>query len=208
MRLLVSGATAVVNEQRDHRHLGLLAVPAAGNAPEHYRGWTWAADNGAFSGFDERAFLRMLDNLKGVDGCMWVACPDVVGDAQATLDLFYPWAGRLRADGWPVALVAQDGLENQLVPWDRFDCLFIGGSTDWKVGQSARHLVGLAKRHGKLVHVGRVNTPGRIRYCASIGVDSIDGTQWSRFSRIYLAGGLAQIQNLVSTPQLELEESA
>jgi len=202
MMLLVSGATAEVNRYRGHPNLGLLAVPAAGNSSNHYRGWTWAADNGAFTGFDEPKFLRMLDKLRDVAGCRFVCCPDVVGDAWKTLDLFYPWAQRLKADGWPVALVAQDGLEELSIPWDHFDCLFIGGSTEWKLGLHARALAVEAKRRGKWLHVGRVNTAPRIRYCISIGADSIDGTNWSRFSRVQIPIGLDTITNILAQEEL------
>jgi len=204
MLLLVSGATAVVNKYRGHPHLGLLAVPSAGNSSSHYRESTWAADNGAFSGFDEKKFLKMLEALKGIPNCKWVTCPDIVGDAWGTLDLFYSWSERLKADGWPVALVAQDGLEDLLIPWDRFDCLFIGGSTEWKLGPHARLLAAEAKRRGKWLHVGRVNTQGRIRYCISIGADSIDGTNWSRFSRVQIPIGLDMITNILAQEELVL----
>jgi hypothetical protein len=205
MLLLVSGASSTVREYQGNPHLGLLAVPRAGNTADHYRGWTWAADNGAFTGFDETRYLRMLDRLIDVPGCRFVACPDVVADAASTLGLLEEWAPRLRADGWPVALVAQDGLTVDDTPWEEIDALFIGGSTGWKLGPSARDLVAAARSHGKWAHVGRVNTPGRIRYCASIGADSIDGTQWSMFARTYLADGLASIANLARYPQLDLQ---
>jgi hypothetical protein len=207
MKLLVSGASAEVNKHRGNQHLGLLAVPAAGNAPDHYQGWTWAADNGAFSGFNETAFLQMLDALQDVPGCLFVACPDVVGNAGATLRLFSEWTPRLRADGWPVALVAQDGLTVEATPWDALDALFIGGSTEWKLGEAAALLVADAKHRGKWVHMGRVNGGRRVAYAARIGCDSIDGSGWSRFSRIYLRAGLAQLAHLEHR-QLTLEGAA
>lgn len=53
---------------------------------------------------------------------------------------------------------------------------FIGGSTAWKLGPHARRLVADAKRRGKWVHMGRVNSLKRFRYAAAIGCDSCDGT--------------------------------
>lgn len=208
MLLLVSGATATVREHQGHPHLGLLAIPAAKPSRSFYEGWTWAADNGAFTGFDEAVFTRMLDRLHGLPGCAFVACPDTVADADSTLQQFSVWAPRLRSDGWPVALVAQDGLERLRVPWDDLDAIFIGGSTDWKLGPHARHIATEATQRGKWLHVGRVNTPDRIRYCASIGANSIDGSQWSRFSRIYLPAGLASIHHLTRYPQTTIEGAA
>src|SRR6266567_778281 len=41
------------------------------------------------------------------------------------------------------------------VPWDVFDALFIGRSTDWKLGPAAEALVREAKQRAKWVHFGR-----------------------------------------------------
>ena len=54
--------------------------------------------------------------------------------------------------------------------------LFLGGSTDWKLGPAARALTAEAKRRGKRVHMGRVNSLKRLRYADAIGCDSADGT--------------------------------
>src|SRR6266508_1220165 len=78
--------------------------------------------------------------------------------------------------GYPVALVAQDGLEHLTVPWHSFDVLFIGGGTAWKLGPAAADLAAQARAHGRRVHCGRVNSLRRLRYAASIGCDSVDGT--------------------------------
>jgi hypothetical protein len=87
-----------------------------------------------------------------------------------------PWLPKIRALGYPAAFVAQDGLEALTVPWDEFDVLFIGGSTEWKLGRHARALVAEAKWRGKHVHMGRVNSRSRYRYAEHIGCDSVDGT--------------------------------
>ena len=59
-----------------------------------------------------------------------------------------------------------------------------------------------AKRRRKWVHMGRVNSERRIRYAASIGCDSIDGTKWVRWRDIYLNAGLAAT---AAAPQLRLD---
>jgi hypothetical protein len=100
----------------------------------------------------------------------------VVADAPATLARSRPWLPRIRALGYPAALVAQDGQESLPVPWDEFDVLFIGGSTAWKLGPQARRLLAEAKAHGKHVHMGRVNSERRYEYARAIGCDSADGT--------------------------------
>ena len=155
----------------------------------HDGGATWCADNGCFSDkWDEARWWKFLeDNAHRSTTCLFAVAPDVVGDALATTIKARPWLKRIRDLGYPVAYVAQDGIENLRgrtpsggltfpVPWDSFDCLFIGGTTEWKLGPHARDLVAEAKRHGKWVHMGRVNSEKRFRYAATIGCDSADGT--------------------------------
>ena len=118
--------------------------------------------------------------MRGVIGtcsCDSRAAPDVVGDASQTLRNFSEWRSELV--GFPVALVGQDGLETP--PWDEFDALFIGGTTEWKMGAQAARLVREGKERGKWVHMGRVNSYERGRYARWLGCDSIDGTQFSWF---------------------------
>jgi hypothetical protein len=119
-------------------------------------GIPWAADNDCFQGLDPVAYTRMLTAIHGLPGGLFVTVPDVVGDAQATLDLFDVWAERVRGTGLPVALVAQNGLTIFNAPWDRFDALFIGGTTEWKLSVDAHYLATYAKRTGKFLHMGRV----------------------------------------------------
>ena len=149
-------------------------------------GQPWACDNDCFQGLDERAFRTMLTRLAALSvderaNLMFVSCPDVVCDAVATLTLFDEWEPQMHALGLPVAFVAQNGIEDMEIPWDRFDALFIGGDTAWKLGEAAARLVHEAKLCGKWVHMGRVNSAKRIAYAAAIGCDSVDGTGWSKF---------------------------
>lgn len=171
--------------------LGYIDTPAQRNIRPD--GVTWCADNGAFSDkFDERTWWRFLNkHAHDAATCLFATAPDVVGDAVATLERSRPWLPRIRELGYPAALVAQDGLENLPVPWDEFDVLFIGGSTEWKLGAAARELVAEAKRRGKWVHMGRVNSEKRWRYADAIGVDSCDGTILTRGPKVNLPRVLA-----------------
>lgn len=155
--------------------LGFIDTPAQGNKrPE---GVAWCADNGCFGkGYPgDEAWLAWLASMDPA-GCVFATAPDVVGDAAYTLERSAPFLPKIRALGYPAAFVAQDGLEDLIVPWDEFDVLFIGLSTEWKLGAAARALAGEAKRRGKHVHMGRVNSLRRYRYAQSIGCDSVDGT--------------------------------
>lgn len=185
--LLVSGATRTVERHREHPFLGRLLRPGNGNGPDDL---PWAIDNGAYAGFDEAAWWKLVSGLQGSPGCLWVVAPDVVADAPATMALYEIWEPRIRSLGFPVAFVAQDGQTADSVPWDRLDCLFIGGTTEFKMGPVARDLAWQAKAKGKLVHMGRVNSKRRMRYAYDIGCDSVDGTSFSRFPDRWIHWGL------------------
>jgi len=102
----------------------------------------------------------------------------------------------IRALGFPVALVGQDGLQMADVPWDDLDAFFIGGSTEWKLSREAATLAAYAKSKGKWVHMGRVNSRKRIHYAERIGCDSIDGTAFSKWSNVFIPKGLSWIAPL------------
>lgn len=159
--------------------LDCMTTPGQGNKiPE---GAWWCADNGCFGknypGDDE--WWRWVQTKGPRDRCRFVVAPDVVGDAAATMQRSLPWLPKIRELGVPAAFVAQDGLEYLAVPWEEFDVLFIGGTTDWKLGAAVRVLVAEAKRRGKWVHMGRVNSGRRMRHAQVIGCDSSDGTYLS-----------------------------
>ena len=156
--------------------LPAMLTPRMGQRP--LPGQTWAADNGRFSApqdYSDASYLEWLASMP-VESCLFATAPDVVADALATYALSLPMFPKIRALGYRVALVAQDGLEDLTIPWDAFDALFIGGSTEWKLGPEAAAIAAEAKAHGKWVHMGRVNSRRRMVYAESIGCDSADGT--------------------------------
>lgn len=158
-------------------NLGLITTPKQGN--KHVSGVPWVADNGCYSkGYpgDAKWFAWLESLTEHAPRCLFAVAPDVVADAVATLKRSAPWLPRIRALGYPAALVAQDGLETLAVSWDEFDVLFIGGSTEWKLGSHAAHLIAEAKAHGKRVHMGRVNSLERLRGAHLRGCDTADGT--------------------------------
>ncbi len=191
MLILVAKSPTTLARKYVDEHIGILASPrnvgAARLAAEI--GFPWGADNDAFNGgFDEIAYVRMLNAMSGVGGCLFVAAPDVVGDAEKTLDLFDVWSSEVRSYGLPVALVAQDGMTVEDAQWweGAYDALFIGGTTEWKESSDARYLVDEAKSVGTWVHMGRVNTVKRIAMAREWGVDSIDGTSTVMFTDTHL----------------------
>lgn len=202
MRLLVSGATTTVAGHASSPYLGHLIVPKAGNRMRSIlaTGLPWAADNAAFTRFDAAAFCAMLGRIAGKPGCRFVACPDVVGDARATLDRFEVWQPVLAALSLPVALVAQDGLQDLPVPWDRIDAVFLGGSTTWKLGSDARAIAAEAKARGLWVHMGRCNSRARLQYAHRIGCDSVDGSGFSRWPERHLSKALLWLADIHDAP--------
>ncbi len=172
--LYLSGA---VKQDAIAAGLGLMLTPEIGNRPD-LSSTPWAGDNGCFAHperFDLDRYLAWL-TARPAATCLFAVAPDVVGDAAATLERSAPVLPIIRSLGYRAALVAQDGLEALAIPWDTFDVLFIGGSTAWKLSPAAVELTREAKRRGKWVHVGRVNSYRRLRLFAEAGADSADGT--------------------------------
>lgn len=89
---------------------------------------------------------------------------------------------RYKLTGWKIALVAQDGQEDLPIPWEGIDAIFIGGTTKWKLSESAKQICQAARAMSKWIHAGRINTPARFEYFEALGADSIDGTGLSRYS--------------------------
>lgn len=146
----------------------------------------WCLDNSVFTGkFEEKKWLKIIDRLcEWRNKCLFVTIPDVlhrmsdgsvVGDCSATLAQFSHYRNMVK--DFPVALVSQDGIANQAskIPWDDFDCLFIGGSNEHKLGHEGRWILEEAKKRGKWVHVGRVNSRKRMNIFWE--ADSWDGTK-------------------------------
>lgn len=167
------------------------------------QGYLWGLDNGQFTGrFSENpkgetgrtnnresfGFYRFIEMmLPYLPTCKFIAAPDyldrwhdgkhrqVKGDALKTLAMFEQHAPRIKELGYPVAYVAQDQSENYPVP-ELADALFVGGSTEWKLGRGAEKIIKAAQARRMWVHIGRVNSPGRFGYFKMLGCDSCDGT--------------------------------
>jgi hypothetical protein len=192
MLLLACTSHPDIAEHFAHAHLGRLVQPRCyGRVRDTAEaGLPWAADNDAFVGFHEKRFRTMLGVIRGLPGCLFCAAPDVVADSRATLERFEEWGSVLRACGLPAALVLQDGITPQRVPWSQVDAVFVGGTTGFKLSEEAARVVAAARLRGLWCHMGRVNTARRIRYAASIGCHSCDGTQYVRWKRVHLQNGI------------------
>jgi hypothetical protein len=198
--LLITHAHTTCKKFRT-KHLGRLVQPRHFSSIHKTaeQGFTWAADNDAFSGFgeaEEERFLYMLKKLNGLPGCRFITTPDVVGDPVATIENFGVWHERIKAHNLPVGFVGQDGVENHEIPWHLFDAFFIGGGTDWKLSSAARELVQEAKVRKKWVHMGRVNSFKRMKIASQWGCDSVDGNGFTKFLNQRLQIGLDDVEAL------------
>lgn len=119
------------------------------------------------------------------------------GDAALTRRRFAEWAPQIAERGLPCALVLQDGQDAAGVDWELVDAVFVGGSTEFKLGEEAARWCRAAKARGKWVHWGRVNSRKRMAHCIGTGAaDSCDGTKWAMFRKTHLDNGLRWCREL------------
>lgn len=189
-------------------YLGHLVVPKSRNRLEPLKatGLPIYCDNGAYAGFDDRLWREMVGQFMGV--AEWFTVPDWVGSARMTYGLCDWYTGGacpvdladMDESAFPLAFVAQDGITDM----DMADvwhcgfirCLFIGGSTDFKLSRSAADMARHAKGLGWTVHMGRVNSLKRIEYAHSIGCDTVDGSGYSRFADTHVPGAVKLMMQL------------
>jgi hypothetical protein len=78
--------------------------------------------------------------------------------------------------GFLAALVLQDGMSPDMIPWSEVDAVFVGGSDGFKLGSVAHQIVQAAGERGICAHMGRVNSHRRIALASAIGCQTADGT--------------------------------
>lgn len=130
-------------------------------------------------------YLAWLDQ-RDRERCLFAVSPDAYPDAVESQRRGLEFAPLIRDLGFPVAVVAQDGAERLHWPWDELDVLFVGGerqanpNNEWKISGAAERLVHAARKAGKWVHMGRVNSGkgvgSRLERAAQMGCNSADGT--------------------------------
>jgi len=181
--------------------LGVIATPKQGNLIPDYP--IRCIDNGCYGqgwpGPDE--YRTFLQQMAAIPGGVWhfAAAPDVVGDAEATLERSKPWLPVIADLGFPVAFVAQDGIEHIRVPWSQISVLFLGGTDSFKLGPSGRAAAAEALTRGKRVHMGRVSSLKRTRIARHMGCTSVDGRyiqfRWPELGTAEVEGWLRDVHN-------------
>jgi hypothetical protein len=123
--------------------------------------------------WNEKKWLRWLDRMPR-ETCLFAVVPDVVGDAEATLDRWEDYGERVASMGFKTAFVLQNGQDYERVPEEAY-AVFVGGDTAFKLGIRAAHLTMTAHHKGQWVHMGRCNSFKRIHRAAETHCDSCDG---------------------------------
>lgn len=191
--------------------LGQMCTPAEGRQP--LPGVFYGADNGCYGGRFPGAdpwYAWLTQLVAGrEDWCLFAVAPDDFNPhhrddmGRISLHKSLPFLADIRVLGVPVALVAQNGLTPDMVPWSDIDWIFLGGcrrclrcgwwpdfstllgprcprcgekTQEWKVGPEAYRLARAAIDHGKQVHMGRVNSLRRKRIAEMFGCATMDGT--------------------------------
>jgi hypothetical protein len=158
--------------------IGLMLTPfSQRNAKNSPHKWVWAADNGCFAEkWDEKVWLSWLQSHETPSEALFATVPDVVADHDLTVARWGDYHATVSSLGYKPAFVLQDGAVMETIPWETMGCLFIGGSTDFKLSDTARMFCAEAKARRIWVHMGRVNSFKRMVMAKQWGVDSVDGT--------------------------------
>ena len=178
-------------QARGWRHLYTPDSPRSNIKTSLELGFRHAIDNGAWGAFrrgdawDGEGFVKLMkQHGKTAD---FIVVPDIVEGGLKSLDRSMAWLGAcLQYGAKDVLIPVQDGM----APWDLKPILeinnriglFVGGSTEFKLA-SLPWWGRLARRYGRWLHVGRVNSVRRINLCLSSGADSFDGTSVSIYAK-------------------------
>ena len=196
MLVMPSNTRGIVTGYLAGRFAGRLAhLYSVDGLTRLYDFMPFALDNGRYPcwaagrEWSESAYFELLDSVAEMGGAaMWALVPDVVGDRDATLREWDQWSPRVAGYGWPLAFAVQDGMEPEDVPNDA-SVVFVGGSTEWKWRTLPQWCASFDR-----VHVGRVNTNGKLWECHEAGAESCDGTGWFRGDQKQLAGLVSYLE--------------
>lgn len=203
------GGNADLIPQLSDRRIGVMATPNIGNNRDP--SWIWAADSGCFNEKTYRGddtYLRWLADRSQEEksNCLFATAPDIVGGGQLSLDRSLPFLPQIRELGYSVALVTQDGMTPDMLPWDDFDWVFIGGTNAHKLGPEAKAIISEAKTRRKPIHVGRVNSRRRFIAFDLLGCDTSDGTTLRFNPSAYLSSVMSWVRHSETQRPLPFEE--
>lgn len=129
--------------------------------------------------FDERTFssdVEILSSYPDNQKPRHLTLPDRVAGGLDSLRLSLSWLPRIVEKGLRAALVVQDGMAVDDIPWaEPFDVLFVGGTKGWKIETMATW-ARAAHETGRDCHVGRIGSARRVGDARTAEVDSIDSS--------------------------------
>lgn len=171
-------STEAIRDEMAAGNLGCIVTPHQGNVtfPDE---WDVIADNGCFSDrWTERHWFKWLLDLPR--SIRFAVCPDVFDPTggpchEATVARWQMFGSLIRRHGFVPAFVCQVGATPDNLP-DDAEVLFLGGTTEWKLGPAAWAITAQAKESGVWVHMGRVNSQRRVRTARAMGCASCDGS--------------------------------
>ena len=184
---------------RETGRIGHLYSPGA-NIAKPFPWFPYALDNGAFTcwdmqtnTFDEAKWAQVLPKWhkllqwasSAIERPRWAIVPDVPGNSRATLAKWAIGSSVIQQYGFPLAIAVQNGMTvhdvQALNPQP--EVIAVGGDDVFKWGS-----VQMWRSHFPRVHVLRCNSPDKLYWLESIGVESCDGTGWCRGNRRQTAG--------------------
>jgi hypothetical protein len=180
MKIMLDCSPAKIMEYRERYATDFWQLRTPLTSYARAEGIPYGLDNGCFAKFDRQEWDRLLEQAE-IDSPIFACLPDIVGDAQRTVELFTYF--KYHTNGIPRALVLQDGIEHATIPWDDLSAVFVGGTDAFKISPIAIRAAKAAKMLGKWVHVGRVNTAKRVENWVGVA-DSIDGSGISRYDHM------------------------
>lgn len=196
-------STDEIRDAMSAGRLGCIVTPHQGNVtfPDE---WDVIADNGCFSGrWNHSAWFRWLLDLPR---CVrFVVAPDVFHPDGTpahddTLDRWRTYGPLIQRHGFAPAFVCQVGARPDNLP--DAPVLFLGGTTDWKLGPEAWAITRHAKTEGRWVHMGRVNSKRRLDTARAMGCDSVDGTYLTYGPDVNLPRLLSWLDDAHTAPML------
>lgn len=183
--------------------LGCITTPKQGNVhfPDE---WDVIADNGCFSQqwTHDRWFRWLIDQPRTI---RFAVAPDVYDPTggpchEATMDRWRTYGPLIERHGFTPAFVCQVGASIAELP--DAPVLFLGGTTEWKLGPEAWRITEWARAEGRWVHMGRVNSQRRFDTARMMGCDSVDGTFLTYGPDVNLPRLLRWVNEADATPML------
>jgi hypothetical protein len=142
MKIMLDCSPTKIEEyaKRYNYNFGQLRTPLTAYA---LSGKVYGLDNGCFSKFNYKTWLRLVAEAKENEYPKFVCSPDIVGDARRTLELFDMFYDEISP--LPVCLVLQDGIGDFAIDWNKVDAVFVGGSDAFKISNEAINACKVAK---------------------------------------------------------------